>query len=145
MAFSTARRVSLPWGADEVAEGVAHPGEEPAAPLKGDEGVLEGGGGGVARDGGDLGELLGHAAVQGRGEMAVLDPIKGRVAERQRARLEERVGRGGGRGGGKHGEEEQAGQGRAEEGHGRFGENYGSRARSRKDPAGVEGRSLRGR
>ena len=52
-------------GAGESAEDGGDAGEQAAGALKGDDGVVEVGGRGILRDGGNLGEVLGHAGFIG--------------------------------------------------------------------------------
>jgi hypothetical protein len=85
----------------EVVEDAGDATEELAGALKSDEGVGERRGRGVVRDGGDLGEILGHAEFVGGREVFVADLVERRIAERERTGREERVSDGHERGVGK--------------------------------------------
>ena len=76
----------------EVGENAADAAEELAGALEGEDGIFKRGGFGVACDGGDLGELLGHTEIEGGREMLVLDKIKRGIAQRKRAGGKERIG-----------------------------------------------------
>ncbi len=110
-------------GADQVEEHGGGAVQHLAGLLQRDDGVVEGGRGRVAGDGVDLLQLLGHAGVEGGGEIAVLDPVELRVMQRQRALREEGIGGldgGGGRCGGLavggHGESQGRGEREGEAG-----------------------------
>lgn len=79
-------------GAGEVAEHGTDAAEEAAGAFERDDGVVERGRGGGARDGGDFGELCGHARLVGRQEMGVFDEVETRIVERQGALGEEWIG-----------------------------------------------------
>ena len=72
--------------------------EELAGALEGDDGVVEGRGRGVSGDGGDLGEVLGHAAFVGGRVVLVFDFVELWIRQRQRAHGKERIGGGSGLG-----------------------------------------------
>src|SRR5690606_37871068 len=61
-----------------------------------DDVVLERLRSGIARDRLDLSQLLGHAGVEGRSEMTVVDEVELRVLQRQRTLDEKGIGRFGG-------------------------------------------------
>lgn len=88
--FDRAERV-VGVGAGEVVEDALDAGEELAGALEGDDGVFEGGGLGVAGDGFDFAQLLGHAGFERGAEVRVFDLVELRVAEWERAFAEERV------------------------------------------------------
>lgn len=75
-------------------EGETRAAQQRSGALQRDEGVLEGRGLGVGGDGLDLGAVLRHAEVEGLPVVLVADQREGRQGEGQRARLEQRVGRG---------------------------------------------------
>jgi hypothetical protein len=68
-----------------------HSVQHPTAPLESDQGVLHGRLGGIRRDRGDLGELLGHAGSEGGSVVLVPDLGEGRQLIRQGAGGEERI------------------------------------------------------
>src|SRR5690606_35879767 len=78
--------------ADEVEEDELDPLKESSGPLEGHEYVVEGGSPGGTRDRRDLSTLLRHPALERRSEVARLDPIERREAEREGALIEEWIG-----------------------------------------------------
>ena len=94
----------------ENAEGGARAVEQLAGALHGDDGVLEGGGGGIVGDGLVFLQILGHALVEGGGEMLVLDLLERRQVIGQRARRKQRVRGGVGGVRGKHEAQQDRGE-----------------------------------
>src|SRR5690606_29284579 len=74
--------------ADKVEENGRRAIEQPAGALESDDRVLERRRLAVRRNRVDLGELLGHAALERRGEVLVLDPVERRILKGQGARRE---------------------------------------------------------
>ncbi len=66
-------------------------GEEPAALFHGDEGVVEGGRGGIAGDGLDFGLLLSHAGFKSGLVVGVFDLVEGGRLKRECARRVEGI------------------------------------------------------